>query len=62
MFIVTKIWPSQFHDPVSAIKDSLSKLNLDYVDLYLIHWPAHFFTDSKVPLHVLWGQLESLVD
>jgi diketogulonate reductase-like aldo/keto reductase len=41
VFVVTKLWNSD-HGYASAIKAcnaSLAKLKLDYVDLYLIHWP-----------------------
>lgn len=44
LFITTKLW-NQFHAPDDvewALRDSLSKLRLDYVDLYLIHWPVAF--------------------
>jgi len=42
LFITTKLWndrqaPAEAH---KAIDESLAKLGLDYVDLYLIHWPA----------------------
>ena len=42
LFITTKLWNSdQGTDTARAALDtSLSKLGLDYVDLYLIHWPA----------------------
>lgn len=62
IFLATKIWPSQFHDPAAALKGSLERLGVDYVDLYLIHWPAQYFSESKKPLHKLWAELESLVD
>jgi diketogulonate reductase-like aldo/keto reductase len=41
VFIVTKLWNSD-HGYASAIKAcdaSLKRLKLDYIDLYLIHWP-----------------------
>ena len=42
LFITTKQWhTNQATDAANAaIADSLTKLGLDYVDLYLIHWPA----------------------
>jgi 2,5-diketo-D-gluconate reductase A len=38
VFITTKFWPGA-HDPVAEAERSLSRLGVDYVDLYLIHWP-----------------------
>lgn len=44
LFITTKLW-STYRRPErvqQALNESLSKLKLDYVDLYLIHSPAAF--------------------
>jgi aldehyde reductase len=62
LFVVTKIWHNHYEDPEAALREQLKKLKLDYVDCYLIHWPAGFFTEKRVPLHVLWEKLEALVD
>ncbi len=40
LFITTKLWNDRHHDAEKAFMESLGKLKLDYVDLYLIHWPA----------------------
>ncbi|WP_421932046.1 aldo/keto reductase [Phenylobacterium sp.] len=42
LFITTKLWnENQGHDAALAAFDkSLARLGMDYVDLYLIHWPA----------------------
>ena len=40
LFVTTKIWPSQFGDVEGAVRTSLKSLGLEYVDLYLIHWPT----------------------
>jgi diketogulonate reductase-like aldo/keto reductase len=39
IFITTKLWPSDFVVAMEAFTESLKKLDMDYVDLYLIHWP-----------------------
>jgi len=42
VFVTTKVWnDSQGHDAaLRAFDASLGRLGLDYVDLYLIHWPC----------------------
>ena len=40
LFITTKLWVDKFDDPQAGIEESLRKLGLDYVDLYLLHWPV----------------------
>jgi len=39
VFITTKFFPSR-QDPVEEIERSLRRLGVDYVDLYIVHWPA----------------------
>jgi len=40
LFIITKVWIDDVEDVEGACRRSLAKLGLDYVDLYLIHWPV----------------------
>ena len=39
VFITTKFYPARRDDPVAEVERSLQRLGLDYVDLYIIHWP-----------------------
>ncbi|MDS2941279.1 aldo/keto reductase [Streptococcus pneumoniae] len=41
MFVTTKLWNSQqtYEQTRQALEKSIEKLGLDYLDLYLIHWP-----------------------
>uniref|UniRef100_A0A0D6R5E0 NADP-dependent oxidoreductase domain-containing protein n=1 Tax=Araucaria cunninghamii TaxID=56994 RepID=A0A0D6R5E0_ARACU len=40
IFITTKLWNSDHGHVLEACKDSLKKLQLEYLDLYLIHFPV----------------------
>ena len=40
IFLTTKLWNDRHDDARTALRDSLEKLGVDRVDLYLIHWPA----------------------
>ncbi|ORY98034.1 NADP-dependent oxidoreductase domain-containing protein [Syncephalastrum racemosum] len=78
VFVTTKLW-STFHRPEKVeegIQESLTKLSLDYVDLYLMHWPValnpekgeKFPTredgsrdlDEKVTIEETWAALEKV--
>ena len=41
LFIASKIWPSEFgyEETFEAFERSINKLQTDYLDLYLMHWP-----------------------
>jgi len=56
LFITTKIWPLDFEDAEKALETSLKKLGLEYVDLYLHHWPG---TDKDLRLRA-WNTLSTL--
>lgn len=52
IFITTKLWCSHNRpeDVEPQLKESLKKLKLDYVDLYLVHQPAAFSVSLTLPL------------
>ena len=54
IFITTKLWPTDYFSPERAFDESLSQLTLEYVDLYLIHWPIPLMPKS------VWLALEKL--
>lgn len=41
LFITTKVWNADqgYESTLAAFESSMEKLGLDYLDLYLIHWP-----------------------
>lgn len=46
LFVCTKLYPNQFADAEKAIEESLRKLNIDYVDLMLLHHPGAHGVDA----------------
>lgn len=45
LFITTKVWNSHhgYEQTLEAFEESLERLKLDYIDLYLVHWPCPKF-------------------
>ncbi|CAL9182326.1 unnamed protein product [Musa hybrid cultivar] len=66
LFITSKIWCADAHRDlvVPAIRESLRNLKLDYLDLYLIHWPMRLKTGESYPPieshHILPFDLKSV--
>ncbi|NNG35141.1 aldo/keto reductase [Nakamurella aerolata] len=56
LFITTKLWNDRHTDARKAVEESLSKLGLDYLDLYLIHWPV----PAKDEYLTAWRALEQI--
>jgi 2,5-diketo-D-gluconate reductase B len=54
VFVTTKVWPSHFaaRDLERAARESLRRLQLDEVDLLLLHWP-----NPRIPLRETLGAL-----
>lgn len=66
LFVVTKLWMSKRHDIENMLKSQLTELQLEYVDLYLIHWPTPKFEnnewDISIPMYKVWEQMELMVE
>jgi len=58
LFITTKLWNADqgYESTLAAFDESMKKLGLDYLDLYLIHWPL----PSKGKYVESWKALEKL--
>ncbi len=61
--IETKLWTDEMDDAKAALERSLKRLQMDYVDLYLIHWPkaTEEQEDWKEQDLKVWEQMEQLV-
>ncbi|MFF3513528.1 aldo/keto reductase [Streptomyces sp. NPDC004129] len=60
LFITTKLWNSDhgYDSTLRAFDTSLAKLGLEYVDLYLIHWPLPSrgtFVDTYKALEAIYA-------
>lgn len=64
IFLTTKVWnTSQGCDnTLRAFDESMGKLGLDYLDLYLVHWPVakDYATDYPSAFTQTWRALEKL--
>lgn len=55
LFVTTKLWNDDIraHRGKEAFQESLDRLGMDYVDLYLIHWPADVWQQA-------WDDLQEI--
>ena len=66
LWVTSKLW-NDFHgkDQVEPhLRDSLAKLKLDYLDLYLVHWPFTGKTGPTLdpPMEETWEAMEEMVE
>ncbi|HEY6914929.1 MAG TPA: aldo/keto reductase [Paludibacter sp.] len=77
LWITSKVWNDKHKQVVESCKQTLVDLQLDYLDLYLVHWPFPNFHPPKCDVSTrqkdavpyihedymkTWAQMESLVD
>src|SRR5919202_1385875 len=59
IFLVSKVWPSNssYEGTIKACKRSLKRLKMNWLDLYLLHWPS-----EPYPIKETMRAMEKLVD
>ncbi len=66
IFVTTKVWNTMRgkEKTLLAFEESMEKLQLDYLDLYLVHWPAnaeHYPEDWKAVNASTWEAMEEIL-
>lgn len=58
IFIVTKLWNDDhgYDNTIEAFNKSLNNLQVDYIDLYLIHWPNKLNAETWKHLNIYMRQ------
>lgn len=77
LFVMSKVWNDKHDDVIGSCKQTLKDLQLDYLDMYFVHWPFPNFhpagcpedyrnPNSKPYIHEefmeTWVQMEKLVE
>ena len=64
IFVTTKVWNTEqgYENTLHAFNNSLQRLNMDYVDLYLIHWPVtkDYADEWQDRIKETWKAMEKL--
>ena len=62
IFVITKLYPNQFSDPEAAIEAALDKLDIEYIDMMLLHHPGTGDVEAYLAMEkaVADGKIRSL--
>lgn len=62
IFVITKLYPNQFSDAEAAIEEALVKLDIDYIDMMLLHHPGTDDVEAYLAMEkaVADGKIRSL--
>jgi diketogulonate reductase-like aldo/keto reductase len=71
IYITTKCFMTKYRNIREALRHSLQRLKVSYLDQYLLHWPFALEPDDteppqfskkpdKFPLHLVWAQMEEV--
>ncbi len=67
LIIADKVWIDEMDDIEGALRASLKRLQLDYIDIYMSHWPMPEIVDKThmkckpLPLYKRWKAMEDCV-
>ncbi|MCO5549587.1 hypothetical protein L7F22_003059 [Adiantum nelumboides] len=59
LFVTTKLWDADHERAADAIDESLKKLDLTYIDLFLVHSPGNLGEEARLKA---WKDMEAAVD
>ncbi|KAH7854575.1 hypothetical protein Vadar_015519 [Vaccinium darrowii] len=74
IFVTSKLWGSDHHDPVSALNQTLLNMGMEYADMFLIHWPVKLKPwatyaipneqdfETVLDLETTWAGMEKCLD
>ncbi|MCI8418105.1 MAG: aldo/keto reductase, partial [Lachnospiraceae bacterium] len=62
IFVITKLYPNQFSNPEAAIEEALERLDIEYIDMMLLHHPGTGDVDAYLAMEkaVEEGKIRSI--